>query len=110
MLIFILSPILDRERDYSPERSFHQERERDYQSSAPIKSAAGFGAKSEEHLLDIREYAAQHRDRQRSRKGANQDQQIDDEEMAKRYEVYKKSFVSSMNEKYFKIHSSEEWY
>ena len=121
------------ERDYSPERTYdrdyrgdrgggygHDSRGDHYGSPNPGTAAAGFGSKTEEYLMDIREYAIQTRDRDRqrnNRRGGDRggDQQastlslLDDEEIGKRYAVYKKSFVNSMNEKYFKIHSSEEW-
>ena len=102
------------ERDFSPDRNqFHSynhsynhshSHEYNHRQTQPHQSDhQNFGSKSEEFLLDIREYAAQHRDSAASKT-------LDDLEIARRYEVYRKSFIHTMNEKYFKIHCTEEWY
>ncbi len=93
-------------RDYSPNRrysssrpSHHSGRERDPYHNDRMGERGGDLHQKEAHLMDYKEYA-----------NSLRKVELTEEEVEKRYDVYRNSFIKSWNEKYFKANSSEEWY
>ncbi|KAJ3335005.1 hypothetical protein HDU91_002409, partial [Kappamyces sp. JEL0680] len=59
--------------------------------------------------MDYREFVNYTKDRAgRGSKKSSLD--LDEQEIAKRYEIYRQGFINTLNEKFFKIHSGEEWF
>ncbi|KAJ3303671.1 hypothetical protein HDV03_003645 [Kappamyces sp. JEL0829] len=88
----------ERSRDYSPGRDSRRDRD-------------GYGREEqrEQHLMDYREFVNYTKDRAgRGSKKSSLD--LDEQEIAKRYEIYRQGFINTLNEKFFKIHSGEEWF
>lgn len=105
------------ERDFYPsrERDHHYQRDSSEFDRYPrdsrdrnYRNPSSSSSQSNEFVMDFLEYVNKHNERAaRSKKGESLN--VEMQELMRRYDIYKASLISTLNEKYFKVHSGQEW-